>query len=78
MHRLEQPLETMHNTGSPTLEQAVNRFLLDVDPLPPNVKGRLLDKGKGATGLCRDCFNALESEEPVDSMRFSGRPCRSH
>lgn len=75
LRRLEQPLKTVHESGSPALEHAVTRFLLDVGPLPPDVKGRLLDKAKSATGLCHDCFEALESEEPVVAKRVSGKPC---
>ena len=77
MRRLEQPLKTVHESGPPALEHAVNRFLLDVGPLPPDVKGDLLHKAKSATGLCHDCFEALGSEEPVVSKRVGGNPCRS-
>jgi hypothetical protein len=73
MRRLEKPLKTVHETGPPALENAVNRFLLDVGPLPPDVKGRLMDLGKAASALCHDCFNAIEAEEPVVQTRL-GRP----
>jgi len=73
MHRLELPLKTVHATGPPALENAVNRFLLDVGPLPSDIKGRLMNKAKAATGLCHDCFNAIEAEEPVIQTRL-GRP----
>jgi hypothetical protein len=73
MHRLEQPLKTVHPTGPPSLENAVNRFLLDVGPLPPDIKGRLMDLGKSATGLCQDCSDAIEAEEPTVQTRL-GRP----
>ena len=73
MHRLEQPLKTVHQTGPPPLENAVNRFLLDVGPLPSDIKGRLMDKGKAASALCKDCFDALEAEEPTVQTRL-GRP----
>jgi hypothetical protein len=75
MHRLEQPLKTVHQTGPRPLENAVNRFLLDVGPLPPDIKGRLMDKGKAASALCRDCFDAIEAEEPAVQTRLGGPAC---
>lgn len=75
MHRLEQPLKTWHRTGPMALELAVERFLLDVGPLPVNVKGRLMALGKSAVGLCGDCFNAIEAESPVPTTRLGGSAC---
>ena len=75
MHKLEAPLKTVHETGPRKLELAVNRFLLDVGPLPVDPKGRLMDKAKSAVGLCHDCFNAIEADEPVLQTRFGGSPC---
>ena len=75
MHRLDEPLKTWHPTGPMKLELAVNRFLLDVGPLPPDIKGRLLDKGKSAIGLCGDCFNALEPETPKWHTALGRPPC---
>jgi hypothetical protein len=75
MHRLEQPLKTVHPTGAPSLENAVNRFLLDVGPLPPDIKGRLMDKGKAASALCQDCFDAIEANEPAVQTRLGRGPC---
>jgi hypothetical protein len=75
MHKLEKPLKTVHEVGPPKLENAVNRFLLDVGPLPVNVKGNLMDLGKAAVGLCHDCFNAIEAEEPVIQTRLGGNRC---
>ena len=75
MHRLEQPLKTVHPTGPPRLENAVNRFLLDVGPLPPDKKGQLMDKGKAASALCQDCFNAIEADEPTAQTRLGRPPC---
>lgn len=73
MHRLEQPLKTVHATAPPPLENAVNRFLLDVGPLPSDIKGRLMDLGKSASALCKDCFDAIEAAEPTVQTRL-GRP----
>jgi hypothetical protein len=75
MHRLELPLKTVHPTGSTALELAVNRFLLDVGPLPPDIKGQLMDKGKAASALCEDCFTAIEAEEPTVQTRVGRPPC---
>ena len=75
MRRLEKPLKTVHETGPPALEYAVNRFLLDVGPLPPDIKGQLMDLGKAASALCHDCFNAIEAEEPVVQTRLGRPPC---
>jgi hypothetical protein len=77
MHRLEQPLKTVHPTGPPPLENAVNRFLLDVGPLPPDIKGQLMDKGKAASALCQDCFDAIEANEPAVQTRLGRSPCAS-
>lgn len=75
MHRLEQPLKTVRPTGPMKLELAVNRFLLDVGPLPPDVKGRLMNKAKAASALCEDCFNAIEAMEPAVQTRLGGGHC---
>jgi hypothetical protein len=75
MHRLEQPLRKWQPTGPKALELAVNRFLLDVGPLPVNVKGRLMSLGKSAVGLCGDCFDAIEAEEPAVQTRTGNSPC---
>jgi hypothetical protein len=75
MHRLEQPLKTVHETGPMPLENAVNRFLLDVGPLPSDIKGRLMDKGKSASALCKDCFDAIEAVEPTVQTRLGRSPC---
>jgi hypothetical protein len=77
MHRLEQPLKTVHDVGPPALEHELNRFLLTVGTLPPDERGLLIRKAKSATALCRDCFDALESLEPALATRFGGRPCKS-
>jgi hypothetical protein len=75
MHRLESPLQKWRATGPPALELAVNRFLLDVGPLPVMAKERLMNLGKSAVGLCGDCFNAIEAEEPAVQTRLGRSPC---
>jgi hypothetical protein len=73
MRKLEAPLKTVHPFGSTALENAVTRFLLDVGPLPVDIKGRLMNLGKSASALCQDCFNAIEADEPTVQTRL-GRP----
>ncbi len=75
MHRLQQPLTKWRLHGPEALELAVNRFLLDVGPLPVNEKERLMNKGKSAVGLCGDCFNAIEAMEPAVQTRLGRSPC---
>lgn len=76
MHRIElATLKTVHPTGPPALENSVNRFLLDVGPLPPDIKGQLMDLGKAASALCQDCFNAIEANEPAVQTRLGGGRC---
>jgi hypothetical protein len=75
LHRLEAPLTTYTQRGTPALEAATNRFLLDLGRvgLPIDTRGRLLHLAKSAVGLCGLCFQALEAEEPVLDTRL-GRP----
>lgn len=77
MRKAEAPLTKWKPTGPPKMELAVERFLLDVGALPVNVKADLIDKAKSAVGLCGDCFQALEAEEPVVSTRIGGNRCRA-
>jgi hypothetical protein len=75
MHRLEAPLTTWKQTGPVALELAVERFLLDVGGLPVDLRGSLIHEAKSAVGLCGDCFQALEAEEPVMSNRLGRSRC---
>ena len=76
MHRLEAPLKTVHEVGPPALEHELNRFLLGIGVLPPDERAFLIRQAKGATALCRDCFDALEATEPAVATRMGGRPCK--
>jgi len=76
LHRLEAPLKTVHEVGPPALEHELNRFLLLIGVLPPDERAFLIRKAKSAVGLCRDCFDALESLEPAVATRTGGRPCK--
>jgi hypothetical protein len=75
MHHLEQPLTRWRRTGPKKLELAVTRFLLDIGPLPMDAKEHLMNRGKSAVGLCGDCFNAIEAEEPAAQARLGRPPC---
>jgi hypothetical protein len=76
MRRLERPLNKWKPTGPEPLELAVNRFLLDIGVLPVDERGLLIRKAKAATGLCGDCFQALEALEPATQTRLGESPCK--
>lgn len=76
MHRIDDTLKTSHEHGPMTLELLLNRFLLTVGVLPVDDRGLLIRQAKSAVGLCRDCFDALEAEEPAIETRFGGSPCK--
>ena len=77
MHQLEQPLKTVHEHGPIKLELLLNRFLLSVGALPVDDRALLIRKAKSSVGLCRDCFDALESVEPALQTRLGGSPCKT-
>ena len=75
MHKLEAPLKTVHEHGPMKLELLLNRFLLSVGVLPVDERGLLIRLAKSSVGLCRDCFDALESIEPSLQTKFGESPC---
>ena len=75
MHKLEQPLKTVHESGPLELELLLNRFLLSIGALPVDDRALLIRKAKASVGLCRDCFDALEALEPAVQTRMGGSPC---
>lgn len=77
MHRLEQPLKTVHEHGPMRLELLLNRFLLTIGVLPVDDRAYLIRKAKSSVGLCRDCFDALEALEPAVQTRLGESPCKS-
>jgi hypothetical protein len=77
MHRLELPLKTVHEHGPMKLELLLNRFLLSIGSLPVDDRALLIRKAKAATGLCRDCFDALEALEPAVQTRLGESPCKA-
>jgi hypothetical protein len=76
MHRMDERLKTSHEHGPMKLELLLNRFLLSVGALPVDDRALLIRKAKSAVGLCRDCFDALEAEEPAIETRFGGSACQ--
>lgn len=76
MHRLELPLQTVHEHGPMKLELLLNRFLLSIGVLPVDDRAYLIRQAKSAVGLCRDCFDALEAIEPAVQTRLGGSPCK--
>ena len=77
MHQLELPLKTVHEHGPTKLELLLNRFLLTIGVLPVDDRALLIREAKGATGLCRDCFDALEALEPAVQTRLGESPCKA-
>jgi hypothetical protein len=77
MHQLETPLKTVHDHGPMKLELLLNRFLLSVGALPVDDRALLIRKAKSSVGLCRDCFDALESVEPALQTKFGESPCKA-
>ena len=77
MHKLEQPLKTVHKHGPMKLELLLNKFLLSVGYLPVDERGDLIRKAKSSVALCQDCFDALESIEPSLQTKFGESPCKS-
>ena len=76
MHRIDETLKTSHEHGPMKLELLLNRFLLSVGVLPVDDRALLIRKAKSAVGLCRDCFDALEAEEPAIETRLGGSACQ--
>jgi fructose-1,6-bisphosphatase len=76
MHRLEQPLKTVHKHGPLKLELLLNKFLLSVGNLPVDERGDLIREAKSSVALCQDCFDALESIEPALQTKFGESPCK--
>jgi hypothetical protein len=77
LRRLEAPLTTYSQQGTPALEDGTNQVLLDIGRgnLPINTRARLLRLAKGAVGLCGLCFGALEAEEPALASRLGKAEC---
>jgi hypothetical protein len=77
MHQLEAPLNKVQDHGPMPLELELNRFLLAVGVLPVKQREDLIREAKGAVGLCRDCFDALEAIEPSTQTSLGESPCKA-
>ena len=75
MHKLDAPLQTVHETGPRALELELERFQLSIGVLPVAQRALLIRKAKSAVGLCKDCSDALEAMEPAIQTRLGGSPC---
>jgi hypothetical protein len=79
LHRLEASMHKFRNVGTTAQENLTNTVLLEIggDKLPINSRSRLLDLAKAAVGLCGDCFQAFEAEEPEVQTKMGKDPCSS-
>lgn len=76
LRRIEAPLTTWSEKGTPALQEGTNTVLLDIGrgELPINTRARLIRLAKSEVGLCGLCFGALEAEEPAVAGR-QGHEC---
>jgi hypothetical protein len=77
LRRIEAPLHTFSERGTPAQEQVTGQFLTDLTrvKLPIDTRATLIHKAKAAVGLCGLCFQGLEAEEPVISSRLGEARC---
>ena len=77
LHKIQEPLTKFSDQGTPAQERVTGKFLMDMGrtKLPINEQARLLRLAKGAVGLCGQCFQGLESAEPVLSGRLGESRC---
>src|ERR1044072_1447671 len=77
LHKIQEPLTKFSDQGTPAQERVTGKFLMDMGRarLPINERARLLRLAKGAVGLCGQCFQGLESAEPVVSGRLGDKRC---
>ena len=77
LRRIEAPLHTFSERGTPAQEQVTGQFLTDLTrvKLPIDTRATLIHKAKAAVGLCGLCFQGLEAEEPVISGRLGEARC---
>ena len=77
LKKIQAPLHTYTEMGTPAQERVTGQFLLDMGraELPINERARLIRLAKGAVGLCGQCFQGLEAAEPaVSGGHFGGQP----
>jgi hypothetical protein len=77
LHKIQEPLTKFSDQGTPAQERVTGKFLMDMGStkLPINERARLLRLAKSAVGLCGQCFQGLESAEPVLAGRLGDSRC---
>ena len=77
LRRIQAPLHTFSQRGTPAQERMTGQFLTDLTrvKLPIDTRATLIHKAKAAVGLCGLCFHGLEAEEPVVSGRLGEARC---
>jgi hypothetical protein len=75
LQRIQAPMHTFSQHGAPTQEAMTGKFLLDLGStdLPTDVFAHLIHLAKTAVGLCGDCGQGLETEEPFFGNRGKKR-----
>ncbi len=61
--------------GSPAINQALDRFLLDLAraPIDLKAKNRMIDHAAAAViATCEQCFQALEASRPIPAIAHGG------
>ena len=64
--------------GNPAINKATDKFLLDVGTakIDNKRKNRLIDLAMGSlANQCEQCFQALEAERPIPSLRYGDTGC---
>jgi hypothetical protein len=74
---IQAPLHKFSEMGTPAQESVTGKLLLDLGrvKLPINVRSHLLAQAKSVVGLCGQCFQGLEAEEPVLAGRLGESRC---
>jgi hypothetical protein len=74
VQKLDRELAAMRTASTPAeASRLTDRFLVDVEKAPIDniARNRLYDHAAAAVaGLCHSCFEALESDRPVVTIRF--------
>ena len=77
LRRIQEPLHTYSQQGTPAQQAVTGKFLLDLGSakLPVDLRAHLLHLAKASVGLCGSCFQGLESMEPVLATRLGEKRC---
>jgi len=77
LRRIQAPLHTFSQRGTPAQERVTGQFLADLTRvrLPIDTRAKLIHLAKAAVGLCGLCFQGLEAEEPVISGHLGEPRC---